>query len=35
MILIAGIAISNDMVLITNNTKHFGKIDGLEIDNWM
>ena len=34
-ILIAGIAISNDMVLITNNTKHFGKIDGLEIDNWM
>lgn len=34
-ILIAGIAISNDLVLVTNNTKHFGKIDGLEIDNWI
>ncbi|WP_114752516.1 type II toxin-antitoxin system VapC family toxin [Pleomorphovibrio marinus] len=34
-ILIAGIAISNDLVLVTNNTKHFGKIDGLTIENWM
>jgi len=34
-ILIAGIAISNDLVLVTNNTKHFGKIEGLDIDNWM
>jgi len=34
-ILIAGIAISNDLVLVTNNTKHFGKIEGLTIENWM
>ena len=34
-ILIAGIAISNDLVLVTNNIKHFGKIDGLEVDNWI
>jgi len=33
-ILIAGIAISNDLVLVTNNIKHFGKIEGLEVDNW-
>lgn len=33
-ILIAGIAISNNLTLITNNTKHFGKIEGLEVDNW-
>lgn len=33
-ILIAGIAISNDLTLITNNTKHFGKIGVLELDNW-
>lgn len=34
-ILIASIAISNDLVLVTNNIKHFGKIDGLEVDNWI
>jgi tRNA(fMet)-specific endonuclease VapC len=33
-ILIAGIAISNDMILVTNNIKHFGKIEGLIIENW-
>ncbi len=32
--LIAGIAIANGMQLITNNTTHFKRIKGLEIDNW-
>lgn len=33
-ILIAGIAISNNLVLITHNQKHFRKIEGLEIEDW-
>lgn len=32
--LIAGIAMANEMQLITNNTDHFKRIKGLEIDNW-
>jgi tRNA(fMet)-specific endonuclease VapC len=32
--LIAGIAIANEMQLITNNTEHFNRIKGLEIANW-
>jgi len=34
-ILIAGIAIMNDLILITNNTEHFERIKELEIDNWL
>jgi len=33
--LIAGIAIANEMQLITNNTAHFSRVEGLETDNWM
>jgi tRNA(fMet)-specific endonuclease VapC len=33
-LLIAGIAIENDMVLITNNESHFNRIPGLKIENW-
>lgn len=33
-LLIAGIAIDNDLILITNNEKHFSRIPGLMIDNW-
>ena len=33
-VLIAGIALENDMVVITNNTNHFGRITDLGIDNW-
>jgi tRNA(fMet)-specific endonuclease VapC len=33
-LLIAGIAIANDLIMVTNNSKHFGKISGLEICNW-
>lgn len=32
--LIAGIALANKFHLVTNNTKHFKRIKGLEIDNW-
>lgn len=33
-LLIAGIAISNDLVLATNNESHFERIEDLEIENW-
>lgn len=33
-ILIAGIALSNNLVLVTNNIKHFGKIVELQTENW-
>lgn len=32
--IIAGIAIANQMQLITNNTAHFSRIKGLKTDNW-
>ena len=32
--LIAGIAIEHDLVLITNNEKHFESVRGLKIENW-
>jgi len=33
-ILIAGIALSNNLVMVTNNTEHFERIEGLKIENW-
>lgn len=33
-ILIAGIAIDNELTLITNNEKHYSPIRGLKIENW-
>jgi tRNA(fMet)-specific endonuclease VapC len=33
-ILIAGICIEGDYTLVTNNTKHFSRINGLRIENW-
>ena len=33
-LLIAGVAISDDLVLITHNQKHFGKIKILELEDW-
>lgn len=33
-ILIAGIAISNDMGLVTRNTKHFDRIEALTVIDW-
>jgi tRNA(fMet)-specific endonuclease VapC len=32
--LIAGIAIISELQLVTNNTNHFNRIEGLEIANW-
>ncbi|MBN2891200.1 MAG: type II toxin-antitoxin system VapC family toxin [Bacteroidales bacterium] len=33
-VLIAGIAIVNDLTLITNNISHFSRISELNVDNW-
>ena len=33
-ILIASIALENGMTLVTGNTKHFERIEGLELENW-
>jgi tRNA(fMet)-specific endonuclease VapC len=33
-LLIAGIAVENEMTIVTNNEKHFQRIPGLEIENW-
>lgn len=33
-LLIAGVAIENDMTLVTNNENHFSRIPGLNIQNW-
>lgn len=32
--LIAGITITNKGILVTNNIKHFNRIEGLTIENW-
>jgi predicted nucleic acid-binding protein len=32
---IASIAIENNFPLVTNNTKHFKRVDGLQLLNWM
>lgn len=34
-ILIASTAIRNDCVIVTNNTKHFERIEGIKIENWI
>jgi len=34
-ILIAGIALVGDYVLVTQNVKHFRRITGLKIENWL
>lgn len=34
-VLIAGIALTNGMKLITNNTKHFQEIENLDIESWI
>jgi predicted nucleic acid-binding protein len=33
-LLIASIAIANDLILVTNNTRHFQRLSMLKIDNW-
>jgi len=34
-IFIAAIALSNEMILVTNNEKHFERIPNLTIENWL
>ena len=34
-LLIAGSARSRDMILVTNNTKEFERIDDLNLENWV
>ena len=34
-LLIAGLARSMDMILVTNNTKEFERIDNLHLENWI
>ncbi len=33
-LLIAGIALANHLVLVTRNTRHFERINGLELADW-
>ena len=33
-LIIASICLSNDFILVTNNIKHFGRIEELKIENW-
>ena len=33
-LLIASTAITHNLILVTNNIKHFDRIEGLEIENW-
>ena len=32
---IAGHALALDVILVTNNTKEFERVEGLELDNWV
>lgn len=34
-LMIAAVAITNKRVLVTNNTKHFQRVPGLTIENWV
>ena len=34
-LLIAGIAIANNLVLVTHNSRHFSRINALEIEDWV
>jgi len=33
-ILIAGIALSGNLIMVTDNTWHFERIEGLKVENW-
>ena len=33
-LIIASFAMNNHLTLVTNNTKHFSRIDGLKLTNW-
>jgi tRNA(fMet)-specific endonuclease VapC len=34
-LIIAACALANNLILVTNNTKHFSRIPGLKLENWV
>lgn len=34
-LLIASCAIANDFIMVTDNLKHFGRIEGIKLENWI
>ncbi len=34
-LLIASIALRHDLPLITGNTRHFSRVPGLRVENWL
>jgi tRNA(fMet)-specific endonuclease VapC len=34
-LLIGATAIANDLILVTNNEKHFSRLEGITIENWI
>jgi len=32
---VASTALAHDLILVTNNTKHFSKVEGLVLENWV
>ena len=32
---IASIALANNLIVVTNNTRHYARIPGLQLENWM
>jgi tRNA(fMet)-specific endonuclease VapC len=33
-LILASCALAHNLTLVTNNTKHFGRIEGLKVTNW-
>ncbi|WP_302885388.1 PIN domain-containing protein [Kovacikia minuta] len=31
---IAAIALANNLILVTHNTREFGRVDGLQVEDW-
>jgi tRNA(fMet)-specific endonuclease VapC len=34
-LLIASIALANNLILVTNNTREFSRVNGLQIEDWL
>lgn len=33
-LLIASVAVANNLILVTNNTKHFNRVNNIKLENW-
>lgn len=33
-LMIASCAVAHNLILVTNNTKHFKRVEGIRLDNW-